>query len=130
VSWSFDIGVGTILDRPGLEAEACESYGVIKSDMDGVIRRARLGLRTMWTGVWVYLAVRNQLKVRVARARTTLSDVESCQEGPTMKKKAIALTLSAGALLLSSATTGHAAGTPIQEWGTSYKSIGLVPTPV
>jgi hypothetical protein len=47
-----------------------------------------------------------------------------------MQKKAIALTLSAGALLISTSTTGHAAGTPIQEWGTSYKSIGLVPTPV
>jgi hypothetical protein len=36
----------TILDRPGLEAEACECYGVIKADLDGVIRRARLRFRS------------------------------------------------------------------------------------
>lgn len=31
----------TILDRPGLEAQACECYDVIKTDSDDVIRRAR-----------------------------------------------------------------------------------------
>lgn len=30
----------TIVDRPGLEAIACECYGVIKTDLDGVMRRA------------------------------------------------------------------------------------------
>jgi hypothetical protein len=30
----------TIVDRPGLEAIACECYGVIKTELDGVIRRA------------------------------------------------------------------------------------------
>lgn len=30
----------TIVDRPGLEAIACECYGVIKMELDGVIRRA------------------------------------------------------------------------------------------
>jgi len=36
----------TILDRPGLEAEACECYGVMRADLDGVIRRARLRFRS------------------------------------------------------------------------------------
>jgi hypothetical protein len=35
----------TILDRPGLDAEACECYRVIKTDLDGVIQRARLRFR-------------------------------------------------------------------------------------
>lgn len=30
----------TIVDRPGLEAIACECYGVIKAELDGVIRKA------------------------------------------------------------------------------------------
>jgi CRP-like cAMP-binding protein len=38
----------TIVDRPGLEAIACECYGVIKTELDGVIERAvsRFGART------------------------------------------------------------------------------------
>jgi CRP-like cAMP-binding protein len=32
----------TIIDRPGLEAIACECYGVIKAELDGVIRKAEL----------------------------------------------------------------------------------------
>ena len=36
----------TILDRPELEAEACECHGVINADLDGAIRRARLRFRS------------------------------------------------------------------------------------
>jgi hypothetical protein len=36
----------TILDRRGLELVACECYGVIKTELDGVIRRARLRFRS------------------------------------------------------------------------------------
>jgi hypothetical protein len=37
---NFRHGRMTIVDRPGLEAIACECYGVIKMELDGVIRRA------------------------------------------------------------------------------------------
>ncbi len=39
----------TIVDRPGLEAIACECYGVVKTELEGVIRRAMIrfgGTRT------------------------------------------------------------------------------------
>jgi len=45
-----------------------------------------------------------------------------------MKRTPIAIAVSAGALALSASIPVHAAGTPIQEWGTSYKHIGSVPT--
>jgi DNA-binding transcriptional regulator YhcF (GntR family) len=35
----------TIVDRPGLEAVACECYGVIKAELDGVIERALIRFR-------------------------------------------------------------------------------------
>ncbi len=35
----------TILDRHGLEAEACECYRMIKTNLEGVIQRARLHFR-------------------------------------------------------------------------------------
>lgn len=34
-----------IVDRPGLEAVACECYGTIKAELDGVVRRARIRIR-------------------------------------------------------------------------------------
>jgi hypothetical protein len=39
---NFRHGRVTIVDRPALEAVACECYGVIKAEMDGVIRRAEI----------------------------------------------------------------------------------------
>jgi DNA-binding transcriptional regulator YhcF (GntR family) len=35
----------TIVDRPGLELVACECYGVIKTELDGVIERALIRFR-------------------------------------------------------------------------------------
>jgi CRP-like cAMP-binding protein len=39
----------TIIDRPGLEAIACECYGVIKAELDGVIRKAVTRFSGAWT---------------------------------------------------------------------------------
>jgi Crp-like helix-turn-helix domain len=38
-------GLITIIDRPALEAVACECYSVIKTELDGVIRRAAIRFR-------------------------------------------------------------------------------------
>ena len=61
------------------------------------LRRAPVRLEAELDGLALALGWQREV-----RTPTTLSDVEPRQEGTTIKRKAIALTLSAGALLLLS----------------------------